>query len=60
MLPFFLLLFEKVHSGDAIFIIISIFFFFFKVQFQTKSSLSKTKEVAPSNDFLHRRYLKLL
>ena len=58
MLPFFLLLFEKVHSGDAIFIIISIFFF--KVQFQTKSSLSKTKEVAPSNGFLHRRSLKLL
>ena len=44
MLPFFLLLFEKVHSGDAIFIIISKFFFF-KVQFQTKSSLSKTKEI---------------
>ena len=59
MLPFFLLLFEKVHSGDAIFIIISKCFFF-KVQFQTKSSLSKTKEVAPSNDFLHRRSLKLL
>ena len=42
MFSFLLFFFEKVHSGDKIFIMISKCFF--NVHFQNKSTRSKTKE----------------
>ena len=44
MFSFCTFFFEKVHSGDKIFIMISKCFFF-NVHFQTKSTRSKTKEI---------------